>query len=541
MMKNIVVLFAGGDMTHALENIFDGKNAFDLAVQWAYAVAENGIVLLTTPSGSEKLCSGATEMDVVTQASWTNASVAAEIAAACTRHNADFAVFAWADCPLLSLSLTKELIHILTAYKAEYSFADGFPYGFAPEVIDKGACSILASLAAGSQKQVGSRAASRDALFSIMSGDINSFEIETHLSDKDYRLLRLSFDCSLPQTALATRRAYENAKKAALISDTASLLSLDVYAFSDLAEKNGEILQTLPAFYNIQLSGKELHALSYVPRGAGAKEDMPFSSFKALAADIARTSENAVVSLSLFGEPLLHPDFVACVKELLSYTSLTVFIETCGTLVTESLAKELADACAEAGAAGFAQSRIIWCVLLDACTPALYAKMHNLTDSKKAEADFALATQAVAVLEAYFPHAVYPQLVRTKQNECELEAFYRFWKKSDSASAGDLIIQKYDRFCALLPDEKSADLSPVKRNPCWHLRRDFCILSDGSVPLCKSLAPFVATDAGVCKGNALTEGIAAVWERFKAPLASHIHEQYEQKCQVCDEYYTFNF
>ena len=48
----------------------------------------------------------------------------------------------------------------------------------------------------------------------------------------------------------------------------------------------------------------------------------------------------------------------------------------------------------------------------------------------------------------------------------------------------------------------------MKRFPCWHLKRDMAILIDGTVPLCRE-----DVRAEHPQGNALTEDLAAIWER----------------------------
>ena len=475
--------------------------------------------LLPAPVAEEEEC-------ILEQESWTNADIAAAISQACARRKAPYAVFAWADCPFLNLSLTGELVRILTEYKAEYSFADGFAYGLGPEVIDGGTAGIIATLGKDSQKAAGSRRAERDALFAIMSGDINSFEIETHIADKDYRLLRLSFDCGSKATALGCSRLYQAAKAGGV--DMA-----DLYALSDLAEKSAPVLQTLPAFFNVQIAGSYKHRYAYVPEDLPSPSDMDADSFSALVKDLASVNPRAVVSLSLFGEPLLHPRFADCVEQVLGYPELSLFIETDGTLVTPELAARLSALDGGRGA-----ERMTWCLLLDAVDGAMYGAVHGISDGDRAAADFAAACRGVEVLASCFPHHVYPQFTRMKANEAQLETFYRYWKKSDSPSQGELIIQKYDRFCGKLPDAKSADLSPLNRFPCWHLRRDLCILSDGSVPFCRSAAFSGSCDKA---GNVLKEGVEAVWERFRGPLEEQIQQSYNEMCKVCDEYYTFNF
>ena len=97
------------------------------------------------------------------------------------------------------------------------------------------------------------------------------------------------------------------------------------------------------------------------------------------------------------------------------------------------------------------------------------------------------------------------------------------------------IIQKYDDFANLLNECKPADLSPVDRNICWHLRRDMTILSNGDVPLCYCS---VLDDI---VGNVFEQGIETVWKKMDKCLEEQIEQKYIDKCGSCDEYYTFNF
>lgn len=532
MKSPLVILFASTAMPHAYEPVFAGQSAFDRALLWAGSVPGSVQTVIFTDvqnrAAAEKAVAGKKQISFVTHDAWTNALVAKEIAAACGAHTADYAVFAWADCPFLNAALTNELIDTHTKYLAEYTFADGYPYGLAPEVVDAGAAGIIATLGEGVQKAAGEKSASRDALFSIMSGDINSFEIETVIAPKDYRMLRLDFSCAEKITFLACQRLFAVAQGNIALQSA----DFDALSLSDLAEKDVSVLQTVPAFYNVQISARYHHDLVYTPYAALAKKhplsDMPFADFQKLVAEMAAFSEKAVVSLSAFGEPLLHPQFVDCVCEVLSHPTLTVFIETDGTLVTQDLLRKL-DAELSSVDAEYTK-RVIWVVLLDAMESSLYAQIHRC-----AESDFSQAVAAVGLLSEAFPHNVYPQMTRMKVNEPQLESFYRYWKNKENASAGELIIQKYNRFCGALPDEKSADLSPLVRNPCWHLRRDMTILSDGTVPFC------VSQGVDAIAGNALKDGIQTVWERFSEPLSAHLKTDYPDSCKACDEYYTFNF
>ena len=165
-----------------------------------------------------------------------------------------------------------------------------------------------------------------------------------------------------------------------------------------------------------------------------------------------------------------------------------------------------------------------WIVSLDAATPGAYAGLRG--------DGFAEATATAGELLALFPGSTHVQAVRMKDNEEDLESFYREWKQRTE----HVIIQKYDAFAGALPDRRVADLSPLVRFPCWHLRRDVSVLLDGTVPLCRE-----DLRAGAALGNAFTDELAAIWERGGRQYARHVQGELPDICGRCDEYYTFNF
>ena len=226
----------------------------------------------------------------------------------------------------------------------------------------------------------------------------------------------------------------------------------------------------------------------------------------------------------------MYPFFLEAVREVLKYKGLSVLIETSGENVTEELANKVAAIISDSPVRTGEYPPVIWIVNVDAINQDIYSVMHHGCSNDA----FEKACNAVSILASRFSNAVYPQFLRVNENECQLEAFFRFWKEKESPSKGLLIIKKYDDCCALLPPNKPADLSPIERNPCWHLRRDMVILANGDVPLCK--------DAGLIGiGNVFKESIEDVWNKISSSLAEHICNNYSKKCQVCDEFYTFNF
>ncbi len=544
LMKNLVVLY-GGDLTsHAFEKVFGSECAFERVLLWASKFSEKIILFLKDSSPVANQISSFVsaspakpKIEIISHDSWTKSLFISEIASALKKHGFESAIVSWADTPFLNEKLTRDLVEMHEKYAAEYSFADGFPYGLAPELIESGTASILSELSKNTLKGEGEKSIDREAIFSVMRLDINSFEVETLISDEDYRLLRFSFDAGSKINFLSCRNLYEEAEKQKVDLS-------DAYELSNLASRSPSVMQTLPAFYNIQISSKFNHKYSYslesIGKNPAPKDFMPLSDFKKILSQIRNFSENAVISLSAFGEPLLNPEFLQFAIEVINQKDdshkISLLIETDGLLVTEELAQKIAE-CAKSK-----NAEVNWIIYIDAVEKSMYARLHNCDESH-----FEKALSAIPLLEKHFEGHVYPQFMRLKTSEPQLESFYRFWKEKESPSKGELIIQKYNSVCGTLPDLKPADLSPVNRIPCWHLRRDLTILADGSVPFCFQLAfPENA-------GNILSEGIEKVWGRFGQVLKNHLEllcslnsgksepKSADNKCGICDESYTFNF
>jgi spiro-SPASM protein len=526
-MKTAVVLFADPSSRYMHEKAFGGKSAFECVLSWASSVpGVNGIYVLAGNANSS-LCREAAEKagirtEVQTAESWTVTSLLHALVTVAEKSGSDAAVYSYADCPFLDEKLTAETVMTHEKYRAEYTFADGYPYGLSPEVIDKGAAGILASLSETSQKAAGTAPVSRTCIYDLLKTDINSFEIETVLAPKDWRLYRFSFECGTKAGFTSCRALYGASGGGCRDAET----------LSETAARLVPVLRTVPAFYNVQIEDRCGGTCAFCPyprsyeKKFGAKpseggaHSMDIGRFKALVRQMVMLSGTAVVGLSAWGEPLLHPDFAEFVKACAAEDGLSVMVETDGLAVTEQVC-EAVRSCAG--------RKIIWIVSLDAVTEDTYRKMHGGSGT------LAQALSAVALLEKYFPGNVYPQMVRTQTNECELEKFYRLWKDENSPSCGKVIIQKYDNFAGFLPSCKPADLSPLERNPCWHLRRDMTILADGRVPICREYM----FDSSA--GNAFEEPLDKIWEKLTPYAERDMKGDYDEKCRNCDEYYTFNF
>ncbi len=411
-------------------------------------------------------------------------------------------VFAFLDQPFLNLDLTRRMLARHRDYRAEYTFADGYPAGLAPEPVSGRVVSHLCSLASDTTLL------DRSGLFPIVQNDINRLDVETELSAVDQRLLRLTLAVDTAANVLACERLAPGAPA-------------DIDEWAAHAEARRVSHRTLPRFVSIQVIEQEVQRVAYSPYPS-MRDDvlapglvMDVGLFDDLIGRIAAFSPEAVIHLSLWGEIALHPRAVDLVRAVLRRPRLHALVETSGVGWQEPAVNELFE---------LADDRLTVIVGLDSNDPAVYEAVRG---DGFAEAR-AFAGRAVEIM----PESAYVQAVRCDLTEPALDAFYRDWH----ALTGHIIIEKYDHFCGRLPPRKIGDISPLDRFPCWHLQRDCFILANGDVPLCRE-----DLDAAHRLGNVFTDDLAQIWKAGEPRFSAHVSGAYSDICELCDEYYTFNF
>jgi spiro-SPASM protein len=547
-MNALAVLYGGGLTEYAFKSAFDGRSALDLALEQAAAFpGVTKTALLAGPSFGGLADSAGWKrpaaVEIIPAASWTRKTLLETLSAG--SRGFDLTYFAWADSPFLDPALAGAEAARHRKYAAEYSYADGWPYGFAPEILAPGVAGILAKILGDDDGAV-----ERDALFSVIQKDINAFDIETEISAVDLRSRRLYFTADSKRNfLLVTRFAGAGFRSAG-----------DAEKF--IAE-NPALLRTLPAFYAVQVSGPCPQACRLcpypkygAPGGLSVTERRDFldpAQFRALLDKITAFSGDAVIGLSLWGELALHPRKLDLINMALDRPGLSLIIETSGL----GWKREEFEALAEKAAAGgqppkswtAPKNPLSWILSLDASTPARYRELRG--------EGFDEAMAAAKSLLELFPADTYVQALRTKGAEDDVEAFYRHWTGALGAPAAPLasggaldkanvIIQKFDDFCGALPKLQASDLSPVERQSCWHLLRDMNILIDGRVPLCRedlgALNGQTPPESSArIMGNAFDEPLETVWARGLERCLEQGAARYTGICAECDEYYTFNF
>lgn len=538
MMKSLIVLFADNYSEYGFEKVFAGKSAFYKSLEWAKNVKDSlGIKIFCSTENQNLIKAQIDEFCLETSFSgkissiekdkWTNENLFYELSQVAKESECDYVVYSFAFCPFLDIKLSQNLISTHERFMSEYSFSDGFPFGVSPELLDKGLCNILSELIK-TKPELKDKNVTENSIFDLIKTDINSFEIETEISSVDWRLYRFNFSCDKKENFIACKSLYDE------IQNLSQEDKNDIQKIISLASKSSKVLKTIPAYFNIQITSEESSENPYSPYkkfSKGLNGKMDFGQFKTIVKKINDFNPSAIVSLSLWGNPLLHPEFFNFVNEVLNYPELCVLIETDWINISDEFLSELkilSDKVHSLAKRKNGYDPIMWLVNVDAMSQNVYEKIHP---GKKLDSVF----DSIKVLSNLFNDKVYAQYLRLLENEDELEFFYRTFKESNSLTNGKLIVQKYDDFCKKMPDYKPADLSPLDRFPCWHLRRDFNILYNGNVPVCKNLS----FDKSF--GNVFESELEDIWNNMSSFLIADINKSYCEDCKNCDEYYTYNF
>lgn len=520
-MRTLAVMNASALTEYAFMPFADGPSAFERAVAVLRGLAADEDILVLAKEGAadqaRAYLPSAARLESLGSRATMRAVLDAVASFAATRAGAELAVYAHGDAPFLDKALAERLIALHRKYRAEYTYADGYPAGFAPEILSTRVLPNLAELAGRHDAP-----AERDGLFAVIQKDINSYDIETELSPLDLRSYRLSPVCDTRRNFMAAEALHAEGCRSA--EDAVRIVP----------ERPG-LLRTVPAFLWVQIAEACPQACSYCPYPRmvgdprGKAGFMPPERFEALMADAEALCDDLVVDLSLWGEPALHPDFKALAESVLKRPRFSLIVETSGVGWRPGVAESVA---------AMGGGRAHWIVSLDDPDDEGYRALRG---EGRAEAEaFARSLAALA------PGQVNAQAVRMRGNEERLESFYRGWKKDIEK----VIIQKYDSFSGALPELSVADLSPLERFPCRHLARDMAVLLDGTVPACKHCLVPGSASAGVAPaplayaqafGNAFGPGgLRAAWDAMGAWYRKHAEGAYPDCCERCDEYHTFN-
>ncbi len=501
-MKNIAFINCTNFKEYGFREIRDGKSSVEIALE--YALSLEGVekaVIISDRKKTEDFEKYRSSAEIVGVDNFTSSDLFNLFSR--EAESFEYIFYIYGDCPFLDRETAERMFKNHRKYFAQYSFADGNPYGTAPEIISSEIAGALKVLADKSPSKV-----ERDSVFKTIQKDINSFDIETDISEKDMRLLRISLTADSRRNFLLLQRIASEG-----VSDEKEIVKL--------IEEKGEILRTLPAYYQIQISGKCFQKCMYCPYPGVRKDILTSGEFmdpdkiSIIMNKIDKFSEDAVISLSLWGEASANPCLGEIIDTVMGHEKFSLLIETSGISLDRTLAASLADKY---------PGRITWIVSLDTDDRELYRNIRG--------EGYDEAVESAEFLLSVFPDNAFVQAVRMNETEDNLEHFFRYWKEKTE----NVIIQKYDNFSGYLEDRKVTDISPLKRFPCWHLKRDISVLVNGDVPFCRE-----DVEGKIILGNIYEDTLEEIWEKGNKFYREQLNSEYSGICRECDEYYTYNF
>ncbi len=418
----------------------------------------------------------------------------------------DHVLFLYTNTPFNDSQVLKSLIDLHISEMAEYTFTENYPGGVGAEILSYPTLRKLRNIASGNNEAFG-----RESISKIIHFDINQYDVEVLVSEIDQRKERLRLTCDKQRDYLITQKAFK------LLSDEQKTPSLQ--ALYELIHSHPEFMRSTPAYVEIEITNDCQCECVICPRTHLMKRKvdfMPLDKYQNIINGLKDLCDEVVVAFTLMGEPTLHPELYGMIEYSLSVEGITLILETNGILLDKPLVDRLM---------GLDSKRLIIIVALDSPDPNIYQTIRGVDQLKTVE------NHASYLLEKR-PENTYLQILRLKENDELLDSYYQKW----AAFKDNIILQKYNPYRNLLVDRKGADLSPLKRFSCWHLKRDLSILVDGTVAFCKQ---DINGERSV--GNVFEEGLEKVWEKLESFFIKDHKGQIDPFCEHCDEWFTYNF
>ncbi len=405
--------------------------------------------------------------------------------------NSEFIVVYNCGSPFYDAEFIDSMIERHNEYGADYSNTIGFPDGLTPEIINRKALKQLCTLVEEDETSV------KNYLFYAISKDINSFDIETTLCDVDMRLCKIRIGAGDDGERILTANLYRESKDH-------SYIGLAVFL-----ERNKHLHFTVPYTVIVELTQARRDNSIYFP-AVDFDGELSIDLLERIVAQSLRLNSSCRFILGGAGEPSKHTRFFDAVAAIVSKNA-ELIIETDGLDIDQQFIDKFNEF----------KDKITIVIRLDAYTPETF-KIIRGTDQ------FELIKAAVLrISDGGFK--VYRQVVRIHENELEIEKFIR------NKEVDNLIVRKYSSLCGYLPDRSVVDLSPLERNPCFHLRRDIFIGSDGTAPLCY-YSRFIDRDSIVTGCN-----IDEIVLRNRLEFRKQSEGGQRECCRGCKDFYTFNF
>ncbi len=394
--------------------------------------------------------------------------------------------------PLYDPEFMDKMLRQHEKYLADYTYSLGYPGGLLPQIINKNIIKELIELVSDSDET------REDYLFHAISKDINSFDIETVLSDYDLRIFRISFGLKDAGEEVFTKKMFDFFKT-----------GYTVDAITEYLNSSIDKIYTTIYLVNMEITNRSPVSSIYLPGCDEPETFMDVELAKKIITEAVNENGSIRFVLGGMGEPLVHPGISKIINHITGCNAEAI-IETTGYNAECILNDDSID-----------REKVIFVCKIDCHDEETYGKIHSGFDYRNA------IRAHQSLIEKGF--RCYRLITRMAENEIEIEKFIRN-KETDK-----LIIRKFSRYCEMLPDKKVVDLSPLERIPCFHLRREINVLPDGKV------TPCIYSRYKGAIGDLNNENLGSIIDKMKVLYSNNARKDYMDFCINCDDYYIFNF
>jgi len=420
--------------------------------------------------------------------------------------NCENLVFVHGDSPLIDPDLISRMLAIHNDQLAEYTYGEGYPAGFLPEILRIEIIPRLLKLSESFDPDF-----DRSAIFKVISRDVNSFDIETLFAEEDLKLRRIEAITSSWRERLIVENVIKSTGK--------KELDISYKEFCELIRREPLILRPTPTYCQVEITSLRNDECIYYPiefmeRRPG---QMKLDDYLRILDKLVTINPEMYIEISYLGEPLLHPNFQTIIKKTLENPWVKLIVLTNGLLWTPGMSEDIVKNYGE-------NDRLFIIFELDAVEEKTYAKIRR--------GDLFKVERNIRYLHSLGFKNLFVQFTRIDLNEDEMIRFYQSWEKEGVKP----VIQKFNSFSGLLPGFSDYDITPLERWPCYHLEREMLIFYNGDVPKCKQ-----DINLRYPLGNLITDSVADVWKNGNKYYLEHVAEKYDDLCSECDEYFTFNF
>ncbi len=290
----------------------------------------------------------------------------------------------------------------------------------------------------------------------------------------------------------------------------------------NIIDRNPGVLYLSPSYVDIELTGRcDLDCIFCFRKSLKTVHgDMEIDLFKKILQDMNFFKLPYSICFGGSGEPMMHKKFF----EILDITRdenlvENIIIETNGILADSNYKNYLVTV---------KDKRLKTIFNVNGMDQDSYKAIHNGDFFNTVFQNITSIKDAVSIDDS-----IYIQIMKINETEQLLDKFYDFWEKYKI----QIILQKQNTFLGRIKDRTYSDLSPLERTPCWHLQRDFNILSDGSAMFCKQ-----DVNGDYVRGNLNKDSISNIFAKSKNSFLNDYKKNFETNpnCASCGEWYTFN-